>query len=79
MIRITPAPTLVRGVSRLMSIDKESSGFPEVNVHRATTKVNLWMIAGILLFLVVAGAAAFWSSRQAVVSTGVPQSVTDKK
>ena len=62
-----------------MSIDKESSGFPEVNVHRPTTKVNLWMIADILMFLGVAAAAAFWISRDAASPTGVPLSATEKK
>ncbi len=46
-----------------MSIDKESTGLPEVNVHRRTTKVNLWMIAGVVAFLVAMTAAAVWISR----------------
>ena len=62
-----------------MSIDKESSGFPEVNVHRRTTKVNLWMIAGIALFLAVAAATAFWVSRQAAPPGDSPPDATGKK
>jgi len=62
-----------------MSIDKESSGFPGVNVHRRTTKVNLWMIAAIVMFLALAAAAAFWTSRQAASPTGTPQSAMEKK
>jgi hypothetical protein len=60
-----------------MSIDKESSGFPEVNVHRPTTKVNLWMIVAILMFLAVAAAAAFWISRHAASPTGGPPKAAD--
>ena len=51
-----------------MSIDKESDGVPEVNVHRRTTKVNLWMIAAILVFFAVAAVAAVWISRRSEVS-----------
>jgi len=46
-----------------MSIDKDSNGIPEINVHRRTTKVNLWMIAGILFFFAAGAAVAFWISR----------------
>jgi hypothetical protein len=46
-----------------MSIDQESNGVPEVNVHRPATQVNLWMIGGILFFFVVMAAVAFWVSR----------------
>ena len=59
-----------------MSIDKESSGFPEVNVYRATTRVNLWMIAAILLFFAVAATAVFWISRGVTAPTNPPQAVT---
>lgn len=34
-----------------MSIDKESSGLPGINVHHIGTKVNLWIIAGVVFFL----------------------------
>lgn len=34
-----------------MSIDQNSTGLPGINVHKRTTKVNLWMIAAILIFL----------------------------
>jgi hypothetical protein len=54
-----------------MSIDKESSGVPEVNVHKRTTKVNLWMIAAILMFFVVMAGVAFWVSRQAASPAGL--------
>lgn len=48
-----------------MSIDKESNGLPTVNVHRRTTKVNLWMVAAILFFFAVMAGMAFWVSRDA--------------
>ena len=46
-----------------MSIDKESSGLPEVNTHRRTTKVNLWMIAAVVFFLALMAVAAVSISR----------------
>jgi hypothetical protein len=45
-----------------MSIEKESSGIPEVNVSKRTTKVNLGMIIGILLFLAISVAVVLWLS-----------------
>jgi len=47
-----------------MSIDKESNGLPQVNVHRRTTKVNLGMIAAILVFFALAIGVAIWASRR---------------
>jgi hypothetical protein len=35
-----------------VSIDKESNGMPEFDSGRRTTKVNLWMIVAVGLFLV---------------------------
>lgn len=43
-----------------MSIDKESTGLPEVNVRKRTTKVNLSIIGGVVLFLVIMGAVVAW-------------------
>lgn len=43
-----------------MSIDKESTGLPEVNVHKRTTKVNLSIVVGVVLFLVAMGAVVGW-------------------
>lgn len=47
-----------------MSIDKTSSGMPEVNVHKRTTKVNLSVIIAVLLFLATMSAVAFWFWKQ---------------
>lgn len=69
----------MHGVSSQMSIDKDSSGFPEVNVHRPTTKVNLLMIVAILVFFIVAGAAAFRISQKTASPTSVPPSESEKK
>jgi hypothetical protein len=46
----------------LMSIEKESSGLPEMNVHKRTTKVNLGVIAGVLVFLAIAVSVVVWLS-----------------
>lgn len=66
-------------VSGFMSIDKESSGVPEINVHRPATKVNLWMVVAIVLFLAAAAGAAFWRSQQTVAPTGDASTATEKK
>jgi hypothetical protein len=47
-----------------MSIEKEGSGVPEFNVHRRTTKVNLSVIAAVLLFFAIAVAVALWVYRE---------------
>jgi hypothetical protein len=36
-----------------MAIDKESSGLPEIDPHRRTTKVNLSIIVAIGVFFVI--------------------------
>lgn len=43
-----------------MSIEKNSSGLPEVNIHKRTTKVNLSVIGGVLLFFVITAAVVVW-------------------
>ena len=43
-----------------MSIDKESTGMPEIDVHRRTTKVNLGLIAGVIVFFIIVAAAILW-------------------
>lgn len=55
-----------------MSIDKNSSGLPEVNLSRPTTKVNVWMVVGILLFLAAAAAVAYSNWRKADASKSSP-------
>ena len=60
-----------------MSIDQGTSGFPEVNVHRRTTKVNLWMIAAIVMFLALTGTAAFWISWRAAEPAEQPPRTAD--
>ncbi len=46
-----------------MSIDKESSGMPEIDVHRRTTKVNFGMMIGVAVFLVIAALVIIWYAR----------------
>ena len=47
-----------------MSIDKNSDGVPEVNMSRRTSKVNLGVVIGVILFLAAMGAVIFWFSGQ---------------
>jgi hypothetical protein len=47
-----------------MSIDKDSTGFPEVNLHKKTTQVNFGMTLAIVVFLLGAAVVAIWTSRQ---------------
>lgn len=55
-------PTAKAAVHRrpAMSIDKEGSGVPEVNVHRRTTKVNFTIVVGVLIFFVAMAGVAAW-------------------
>lgn len=55
-----------------MSIDKNSSGLPEVNLARRTTKVNVWMVVGILLFLGGAAVLAYSHWRKSAASKSAP-------
>jgi len=40
-------------------IDKEGNGVPEVDFSRRTTKVNLGLVIGIVVFFVMAAAAIY--------------------
>lgn len=42
-----------------MAIDKESSGLPEIDVSHTGTRVNLWMIIAIAVFLTIGGIVVF--------------------
>lgn len=46
-----------------MSIDKESTGMPEVDLHRRTTKVNVAVAVGVIVFLVIAAVVILWLAR----------------
>jgi hypothetical protein len=52
------------GQCEAMSIEKESNGLPEIEVKRRTTRVNLSMVVGILIFFAVAVAVAFWAANR---------------
>jgi hypothetical protein len=41
-----------------MSFDKDD-GLPIVNVHKRTTRVNLWMVVAVVAFLLFGTLAAF--------------------
>ncbi|HTL67287.1 MAG TPA: hypothetical protein VL200_06475 [Lacunisphaera sp.] len=47
-----------------MSIDKDSNGLPEVDLHRRTTKVNLFQILAIGLFILAGIGLLWWVARQ---------------
>jgi hypothetical protein len=53
-----------RWVHRRMSIDKDSTGRPEVDVSRRTTKVNLSIVIAVGLFFALTFAVVWWFSRQ---------------
>lgn len=53
-----------------MSIDKESNGVPEVNVHRRTTQVNLWMIAAVVFFFALMAVVTVLISRSSASTDG---------
>jgi len=43
-----------------MSIEQESTGIPEVDVSKRTTKVNLGIIIGVLVFLAISVGVVLW-------------------
>ena len=46
--------------TRIMSIDKRSSGLPEVNIHKRTTQVNLSIVIAVAIFLAVTLGVVWW-------------------
>jgi hypothetical protein len=54
----------VPAVGPEMSIDNGSSGYPQINVHKRTTKVNLGIVVSILVFFALMTAMAVWVSRE---------------
>jgi hypothetical protein len=46
-----------------MAIDKESSGLPEVDFARRTTKVNLWIIVAVAVFFAAMAGVMAWFGR----------------
>ncbi len=48
-----------------MSIDKESSGFPEINPHKRTTKVNFAIVIGIAVFFAAMAVVVWWFANHA--------------
>lgn len=43
-----------------MSIEKEGSGFPEINPHKRTTKVNFAIVIGVAVFLAAMAGMVWW-------------------
>lgn len=48
-----------------MGFDPQTSGQPLVNAHKRTTKVNLFMVAAVALFLLLGLAGIFWATQRA--------------
>ena len=51
-------------VGRGMSIEKESDGVPQVDFARRTTKVNLWIIVAVGVFLAAGAILMFVLSKR---------------
>jgi hypothetical protein len=47
-----------------MSIEKNSNGVPEVNMARRTSKVNLGVVLGVIIFLAAMGGLVLWFTGQ---------------
>jgi len=58
--------------SNAMAIDKDSSGLPEVDLNRPTTKVNLGIIAAAAIFFVVTFAIVMFYARRSDAETNRP-------
>lgn len=43
-----------------MSLDKESNGLPQVDMRRRTTKVNLTVVIGVVVFIAAMLGVAWW-------------------
>jgi hypothetical protein len=49
-------------LSSTMSIERDSDGLPQVNVHKRTTKVNFSVVIGVAIFFAVTFAVVWWFS-----------------
>ena len=47
-----------------MGFEPQTSGQPLVNVHKRTTKVNITMAIGILIFFLIGIAFVLWASKR---------------
>lgn len=43
-----------------MSIDKEGGGYPEVDFRRRTTKVNVAIVVGVVVFFLFCAGLIWW-------------------
>ena len=43
-----------------MGFDPQTANLPLVNVHKRTTKVNIFMAAAVLVFFVLGASVIFW-------------------
>jgi len=55
-----------------MAIDKESTGRPEVDMQRPTTKVNLGIIIAVALFFLIMFGILFYHARNSSVQDNTP-------
>lgn len=55
-----------------MSIEKESTGLPEVDLKRRTTKVNLGIVVGAAVFLIAMFIVLFVFARKSDRATNSP-------
>lgn len=60
----------------IMAIDKESSGMPEVDLGRRTTKVNLAIIIGAVVFFAITFAVVMFYARRSGPGTNSPSPPT---
>jgi hypothetical protein len=55
-----------------MAIDKESSGLPEVDLRRRTTKVNLAIVVAAVMFYIITSVVLWYFARRSDAETNAP-------
>ena len=48
-----------------MGFDPQTANLPLVNVHKRTTKVNIFMAIAVVVFLLIGMAGIFWATQRA--------------
>ena len=48
-----------------MGFDPQTAGQPLVNVHKRTTKVNIFMAISVAVFFLLGASAIFWATQRA--------------
>ena len=62
-----------------MGFEPQTAGKPLVDVHKRTTKVNIGVVVGVIVFLIVGISFAIWATKREARGEPVKQQVESPK